>query len=67
MVDFICQRYGCLPSEFVETGDTLDIQTSIIAVGYESWIKKNPEKTNKHGFSQDQLQEMLNSVKNKNT
>jgi hypothetical protein len=63
MIDFVCQRYGILPSKLVDTGDSLDIHVATVAVGYENWIKANPGKTNKHGFSQEQLQEMLNSVK----
>lgn len=63
MIDFVCQRYGTLPSKLVESGDSFDIHVATVAVGYENWVKNNPGKNNKHGFSQEQLQEMLNSVK----
>jgi hypothetical protein len=63
MVDFVCQRYGLLPSEFVAKGDTYDIHTATVAIGYENWIRKNPDKNNKHGFNQAELQEMLDNVK----
>lgn len=67
MIDFVGKRYGVLPSELVKSGDTLDLQAATVAVGYEEWLRKNPGKSNKHSFNQQQLQEMLDSVKNKNT
>jgi hypothetical protein len=40
MLDLIGQRYGKLPSEILESGDTLDMIISITALEYEVWREK---------------------------
>jgi hypothetical protein len=53
-----------LPSKLVESGDTFDVHVATIGVGYEDWVRKHPNHKNNHSFSQAQLQEMLDNVKN---
>lgn len=53
-----------LPSKLLNDGDQLDLTVAEIATGYEQFVKKNPGIKTTHGYTQDQLQEMMKRVKN---
>lgn len=44
MLDLIGQRYGKLPSEILESGDTLDMVITIAGLEYEKWREKKRAK-----------------------
>lgn len=64
-IDFTARRYGCLPSQLLKSGDTVDLRAAEIAVNYERWVKENPGIKNDHGFTQEQLLEKMQNAKNK--
>jgi hypothetical protein len=67
-LDFLAKRYGYLPSTVLESGTTLDLYVAETAVGYENWLSKNPKDNaiqTGHNYSQEQLQGMINAVKNR--
>lgn len=67
MLDTLAQRYGCLPSEILAKGDTLDINimTRAIAWHNERQIRAEQGLTmpHNHGYSEDQLLAMIEKVK----
>lgn len=70
MLDFLAKRYGKLPSEVMKFGDSLDMRCAVVSTGYESYLNKkeqNNESDNPtHGYSKQQLQEMINKVRARN-
>ena len=64
-LDTVAQRYGVLPSELLRRGDTLDLKCVELALAYESHLSKKQQKgvVNDHGYSQDQLKDMIERVK----
>lgn len=67
-LDFVAKRYGYLPSQILESGNTLDLYVAEVAVGYENYMhKKASNKQNNQissNYSTEELQQMLNRVKN---
>lgn len=63
MLDLMGQRYGKMPSEILESGDTLDMVICVTALEYEAWRQKkragNTVPTHK---SQEELQAMMEAV-----
>lgn len=65
-LDFAAKRYGVLPSKLIETGDTVDLHCAEIAVGFERWVVENPDKTNQHNLTQDEMLKMMQRVRGAN-
>ena len=66
MLDSIGQRYGCLPSEVLARGDTLDIEVLIRSVAWQNNRERelmSGTKTVDHGLSVDEMQAMLSRVR----
>lgn len=66
MLDSIGQRYGCLPSEVLARGDTLDIEVLIRSVAWQNNRERelmSGTKTIDHGLSVDEMQAMLSRVR----
>lgn len=61
----LAKRYAKLPSEVLREGSTIDMYCLEIAVGYETYLRKQNEKGHAvgHNMSNDDLQSMLNSVR----
>lgn len=63
------KRYGCLPSELLDRGTSLDVYVSELALGYELYMHEKAENDSKgrptvgKKYNTQQLQEMLNAVK----
>lgn len=64
VLDFVSQRYGQLPSKVLESGDVLDVRVAEIASDYASWLQKNPNTNNTHGFTTEQLLAQMEVVRN---
>jgi hypothetical protein len=66
-LDFVAKRYGVLPSYAMKFGDSIDVRCANISVMYETYLnKKNTEgfkDKSDHGYSQDQLLEMVERAK----
>jgi hypothetical protein len=56
-----------LPSQFMRLGDSLDMKCANLAIAYEGYLNKKSEGKHKdrldHGYSTQDLQTMLNTVK----
>ena len=63
----MAKRYGVLPSDLLRRGDTLDLKCAEIALNYEAYLMKNRDSgtVDNHGYSQDQLKNMIERVKQK--
>lgn len=65
----MAKRYSKLPTEILESGTTLDLKIAEIAVGYETYLSKNPQQarsaTLNSNYSQEELKAMIDSVKEK--
>lgn len=45
-IDSVCKRYGLLPSEFLNRGNSLDLYVADIAQQFETYVhKKHTNKT----------------------
>lgn len=65
-IDFIAKRYGYLPSEVIEKGSSIDVVVSNLGVSYENYLsKKNEDGHVQTKHSQEELQGMLDKVRNK--
>jgi len=53
-----------LPSHLVKHGDTLDLRCAEVAIGYEAYAVKNPDKKTNHGYNQEDLLAQLEAVRN---
>lgn len=66
MIDTIAKRYGVLPSNLLMNGDSLDLMVFDVAL---TWEKMQRDKANNNVdqsmYRQEDLQEMMNNVKNK--
>jgi|TARA_R110000796_G_scaffold2458_2_gene9692 hypothetical protein len=61
----LAKRYAKLPSEILREGSTIDMYCLEVAIGYETYLRKQNEsgQTIGHNQTEDELQEMLNSVR----
>lgn len=69
-VDFVAQRYGCLPSQVLKSGDSIDIKIAAFAVQHESYLAKK-EKNKAEGkitpeLSVDEMKAMIQRVRTRN-
>lgn len=66
-LDLMAQRYSKLPSEILESGDTLDLRIALTAMEYETWRdrKINKGHTPTH-HSQEYLQQRIDAVRAQN-
>ena len=66
-LDTVAQRYGVLPSELLRRGDTLDLKCVELALAYEKHLNKKSQSgtVQDHGYTQDQLKNMIERVKQK--
>jgi hypothetical protein len=68
-IDFIAQRYSCLPSEVLRSGSSIDVECANLAVAYENYLRKQEENKDKgvisSDYSDEYLQSMLTAVRNK--
>lgn len=64
-MDVLAKRYAKLPSEILREGSTIDIYCLEVAVGYETYLRKQNESghTVGHNVSTEEMQQMLNSVR----
>lgn len=62
-LDFVAKRYGMLPSHVMKFGDSVDVRCANLAVMYESYLnnkhKEGWKDTSDHGYSQEELKQML--------
>lgn len=68
-LDFVSKRYGKLPSEMLEVGSSIDVHIAEIAVEYENYLYKKERgdiSVNVPKMSQEQMQAMIDRVKNEN-
>lgn len=69
MLDAVAQRYGVLPSELLQKGNSLDITIANLAQEYVN--RKNAETNGQSipkrapNLSQDEMQAMIDRVKKK--
>jgi len=69
MLDGVAQRYGVLPSELLDKGNSLDITIATLAQEYVN--RKTAEANGQPGakkaphMTQEQMQAMIDKVKNK--
>jgi hypothetical protein len=63
----VARRYGLLPSQMMRLGDSLDMKCANLSLAYEDYLNKKKEGNHKdktdHGLSTQDLQQMVNSVK----
>ena len=63
----MARRYGLLPSQMMRLGDSLDMKCANLSLAYENYLNKKQERNRKdktdHGYSTQDLQQMVNSVK----
>lgn len=68
MLDSLGQRYGCLPSEILARGDTIDIGVLVTSLAWQrerdARAQSGQEMPLNSGYSTDQLKSMLDRVKN---
>ena len=65
----VCKRYGLLPSEFLNRGNSLDLYVADIAQQFETYVhNKHMNKTEvpePPALSESEMQAMLERVRNK--
>jgi hypothetical protein len=68
-IDSVCKRYGLLPSEFLNRGNSLDLYVADIAQQFETYVhNKHMNKTEvpePPALSESEMQAMLERVRNK--
>lgn len=67
-VDGLGKRYGLLPSEVLSRGNTFDLYIMDAALTFENYQYKKASNGGKKpipDYTQEQLQNMLNKVRNK--
>jgi hypothetical protein len=62
MLDSMCNRYHCLPSEALVRATTIDLYILSQTLGYYH-RKKNPDNAGSPEYSQEQLLDILNKTK----
>ena len=63
MLDLMGQRYGKLPSEILESGDTIDLIICTTALEYEQWReKKRSNNTVPTHMSQAEMQRRIDQA-----
>lgn len=68
-MDFVCQRYGVLPSQLLEKGSSIDILIADVAQRYQNKRDQEQAEMAKTGqkpvpkLSQEQMIDMINRVK----
>ena len=71
-LDFVAKRYHTLPSQVLKSGDSFDVLCATLGVQYENYLNKKArdeadgKKNVSHSYSQDQLLDMVNRVREKN-
>ena len=64
-IDNLANRYGFLPSEILEKGSTFDLQVLNVSSKYDAYMrKKQDEPDSAKTYSQEDLQAMVDTVKN---
>jgi hypothetical protein len=69
-LDFVSKRYGMLPSQVLKSGSSMDVVCAQLGVQYENYLNQramdraNGKNTVDHNLSVEQMQAMLNSVRN---
>ena len=65
MLDFVAKRYGKLPSEVMEFGDSIDMRVATISLQFENYQNNKGKDGNNdnHGLSQEQMQAMMQQVR----
>jgi len=70
-IDSVCKRYGLLPSEFLNRGNSLDLYVADIAQQFETYV--HDKHMNKHmpsvpeppELSESEMLAMIERVRNK--
>ncbi len=65
MVDAIAKRYGVLPSMLIAEGDTFDLMVMDVAMSWEIHMKNKHKGQHQQDYDPEQLQEVMDSVRNK--
>ena len=70
-IDSVCKRYGLLPSDFMNRGNSLDLYVADLANQFEAWVHKK-QQTKGHLApdpidtpSEEQMKAMIQSVRKK--
>lgn len=71
LLDFVCKRYGKLPSEAMRKGNTFDFYIADLAASYQSWYYEESRKESGASpkapkLSQEEMQAMIDRVRGKN-
>ena len=72
ILDAVARRYGVMPSGVMRLGDSLDMRCANLALSYEIYLNNKGKAGTKldnavdHGYSTEQLQQMVSNVKGKN-
>jgi len=66
LLDAMAERYGCLPSEVLDRGDTFDITVFDVAITYRQYqANKQNKAPSTDLYNQDELKNIFDSVRNK--
>lgn len=70
LIDYMAERYGCLPTEVLDRATTLDID---IYLKSQKWRQLRDERSREgqgmpsnHGYRPEELQAMMERVRNDN-
>ena len=70
-IDSVCKRYGLMPSEFLNRGNSLDLYVADIAQQFETYVhnkhmnKNTPSAPETPQLSESEMTAMLERVRNK--
>ena len=67
-LDFVARRYGTIPSIVLDKGSSVDILCANLGIQYENYLAetaKNGGKPANHGYSDEELINMINKAKKK--
>jgi hypothetical protein len=71
ILDAVARRYSVMPSGVMKLGDSLDMRCANLGLAYEIYLNKKGKEGTKldnvvdHGYSTEQLQQMVSNVKGK--
>jgi len=71
-LDFVSKRYGVLPSQVLESGNSFDVLCATLGVQYENYLNKvardeaDGKKTISHNYSQEDLLTMVKRAREMN-
>lgn len=61
-LDLVAKRYGCLPSEVLVKGDSVDVAIADLSLRYENYVQKKAEAEQNGGGAQQPSHEQMTSM-----